>query len=60
MHPYYVARTLGGLLFLSGAIVGSYNIAMTIRQARLQRQTSDAPALSPDFEPASAATQPGE
>ena len=60
MHPYYVARTLGGLLFLSGAIVGSYNIAMTIRQARLQRQASDTPALSPDFEPASAATQPGE
>ncbi len=62
MHPYYVARTIGGLLFLSGAIVGSYNIAMTIRQARLQRQASadPSPDLSPVLQPASAATQPGE
>jgi cytochrome c oxidase cbb3-type subunit 1 len=34
MHPYYIARTIGGLFFLLGAIVGSYNIFMTIRQAR--------------------------
>ena len=33
MHPYYVARALGGLLFLIGAVVGFYNIWMTIRQA---------------------------
>src|SRR3546814_4756623 len=26
MHPYYVARAIGGLLFLIGAIVGCYNI----------------------------------
>ena len=37
MHPYYVARTFGGLLFLLGAIVGTYNVLMTIRQARLER-----------------------
>ncbi|WP_338576191.1 cytochrome-c oxidase, cbb3-type subunit I [Brevundimonas olei] len=62
MHPYYVARTIGGLLFLSGALVGSYNIAMTIRQARLQRHASadPSPDLSPVLQPASAATQPGE
>ena len=30
MHPYYIARTFGGLLFLLGAIVGAYNVFMTI------------------------------
>jgi cytochrome c oxidase cbb3-type subunit 1 len=33
MHPYYVARAIGGLLFLIGAVVGCYNIWMTIRMA---------------------------
>ena len=33
MHPYYIARAVGGLLFLIGAIVGCYNIWMTIRTA---------------------------
>jgi len=31
MHPYYIARTVGGLFFLTGAVVGTYNIIMTIR-----------------------------
>ena len=31
MHPYYIARAFGGLLFLIGALVGCYNIWMTIR-----------------------------
>lgn len=31
MRPYYVARAFGGILFLAGAIVGSYNIWMTVR-----------------------------
>ncbi|MBP1883189.1 cytochrome c oxidase cbb3-type subunit 1 [Ensifer mexicanus] len=31
MHPYYIARAFGGLLFLAGAIVGTYNLYMTIR-----------------------------
>lgn len=30
MHPYYIARTLGGLLFLAGAVVAFYNVWMTI------------------------------
>jgi len=34
MHPYYIARAVGGLCFLLGAIVGFYNIIMTIRQSR--------------------------
>jgi len=31
MHPYYIARAIGGLLFLIGAVVGCYNIWMTVR-----------------------------
>jgi cytochrome c oxidase cbb3-type subunit 1 len=31
MHPYYIARAFGGLLFLSGACVGAYNVLMTVR-----------------------------
>lgn len=32
MHPYYIARTFGGLLFLIGAVVATYNIWMTIKR----------------------------
>jgi cytochrome c oxidase cbb3-type subunit I len=55
MHPYYIARAIGGLLFLLGAIVASYNIWMTIRSPELtvEAEESDHPA------PASA-VQPGE
>jgi cytochrome c oxidase cbb3-type subunit I len=31
MYPYYIARTFGGLLFLIGAVIGSYNMWRTIR-----------------------------
>jgi cytochrome c oxidase cbb3-type subunit 1 len=60
MHPYYIARTFGGLLFLLGAIVGTYNVLMTIRQARLERTAesgaeSDLPAGGRDR-----VLQPGE
>nr|CAD6436058.1 cytochrome-c oxidase, cbb3-type subunit I [Rhizobium sp. Q54] len=43
MYPYYIARTLGGLLFLIGAVVGSYNIWMTARAAPLSRAEQDLP-----------------
>jgi len=44
MHPYYIARAFGGLLFLLGAIVGAYNIWMTLRTAPLTApRGSDAP-----------------
>jgi len=32
MHPYYIVRAFGGLLFLIGAAVGFYNVVMTIRR----------------------------
>ncbi len=33
MHPYYIARAIGGLMLLIGALIGCYNIWMTIRTA---------------------------
>jgi len=31
MHPYYVLRMLGGLMYLIGALIMAYNLARTIR-----------------------------
>jgi len=53
MHPYYIARVIGGLFFLTGALVGSYNIWMTIRQPT----SAVAP---PGDEPVLAHLQPAE
>jgi cytochrome c oxidase cbb3-type subunit 1 len=49
MHPYYIARAFGGLLFLIGTAVGCYNIWMTVRTAPAARiapagQVPDMPA----------------
>jgi cytochrome c oxidase cbb3-type subunit 1 len=63
MHPYYVARAIGGLLFLIGGIVGFYNIWMTIRAEpqALQEPMVDEPIVSPAPVLAGAsALQPGE
>ena len=46
MHPYYVARTIGGLLYLSGALVMAYNIARTIR-GDLRHASGASPAAVP-------------
>jgi cytochrome c oxidase cbb3-type subunit 1 len=57
MHPYYIARAVGGLLFLMGALVGCYNIWMTIRTARqvapelLVEEADSAAAGTPAFQP---------
>jgi cytochrome c oxidase cbb3-type subunit I len=34
MHPYYVIRALGGILFLVGALIMVYNLIMTVRTVR--------------------------
>jgi len=39
MFPYYLARALGGLLYLSGAVIMAYNLTMTI----LGRQRDEEP-----------------
>lgn len=47
MYPYYIARAFGGLLFLLGAIVASFNIWMTVRTVPATVPvTSDAPLPS--------------
>jgi cytochrome c oxidase cbb3-type subunit I len=38
MRPYYFARAVGGFLFLAGAVVGAYNIWMTIRKTTAPEQ----------------------
>ncbi|MBN9072865.1 MAG: cbb3-type cytochrome c oxidase subunit I, partial [Rhizobiales bacterium] len=50
MHPYYLMRTLGGLLYLSGALVMAYNLTMTI----LGHQRDEQPigGASPSLQPA--------
>jgi cytochrome c oxidase cbb3-type subunit 1 len=47
MRPYYIARAIGGLLFLIGAIVGAYNIWMTIRSGILEVHESATEMPSP-------------
>ncbi len=34
MHPYYVIRAIGGILFLAGALIMVYNLIMTVRTVR--------------------------
>ena len=43
MYPYYIPLAFGGLLLLICAIVGCYNILMTVRAAPLAATRSDAP-----------------
>lgn len=40
MYPYYIARAFGGLLFLLGAIIASYNVWMTVRMPRVMLDES--------------------
>jgi cytochrome c oxidase cbb3-type subunit I len=42
MHPYYVIRALGGVLFLIGALIMVYNVVQTARGA-----VAPAPRLAP-------------
>jgi cytochrome c oxidase cbb3-type subunit 1 len=59
MRPYYIARAVGGLLFLIGAVIGFYNIWMTIRTAP---RSADEPlaSASPGSFAGGPALQPGE
>jgi cytochrome c oxidase cbb3-type subunit 1 len=45
MHPYYVIRALGGVLFVAGALIMTYNLWRTIRgDLRVEREIG---ALTP-------------
>jgi cytochrome c oxidase cbb3-type subunit 1 len=42
VHPYYVIRLLGGLLFLTGALIMVYNLIQTVRS-----RTTEQPVMRP-------------
>tara|TARA_R110002074_G_scaffold157184_2_gene313916 strand:- start:3027 stop:4679 length:1653 start_codon:yes stop_codon:yes gene_type:complete len=52
MHPYYIARMIGGALFFAGAVIGAFNVVMTIRSAGHQAPQLDYPTGSEANEPA--------
>jgi cytochrome c oxidase cbb3-type subunit 1 len=43
MHPYYVARAIGGLLFLIGGVIAFYNIYKTISTSGAETVAGDQP-----------------
>ena len=52
MHPYYIARAFGGLLFLAGACIAFWNVIMTIRHVPRRSPALDYPTSSETLEPA--------
>ncbi|MEO7689050.1 MAG: cytochrome-c oxidase, cbb3-type subunit I [Sphingomonas sp.] len=48
MHPYYLIRATGGLLYLAGALIMVWNIWMTIAG----KLRDEAPMSSPTYDPA--------
>ncbi|CAN5743620.1 cytochrome-c oxidase, cbb3-type subunit I [soil metagenome] len=48
MHPYYLIRATGGILYLAGALIMVWNIWMTIAG----KLRDEAPMSSPAFDPA--------
>jgi cytochrome c oxidase cbb3-type subunit 1 len=46
MHPYYVMRAVGGLIYWVGGAVMLYNVVMTIRQASTAPSTHPAAAAA--------------
>jgi cytochrome c oxidase cbb3-type subunit 1 len=51
MFPYYVLRTLGGVLYLAGGLVMAWNVFMTIR-GRLRDEAAIPTAYVPQGQPA--------
>ena len=47
MYPYYVIRVLGGVLYLSGALIMVYNFWMTVTRGEQEEAVaSPAPAAA--------------
>jgi cytochrome c oxidase cbb3-type subunit 1 len=44
VHPYYVIRMLGGVMFLTGALIMVYNLIKTVRSPSTERRTAPLPA----------------
>lgn len=49
MHPYYIMRAIGGAMYLSGALIMAWNIAMTI--LGYQREEDPMPRSIPALRP---------
>lgn len=49
--PYYVVRLVGGILYLSGAVIMLFNMIMTIRQGRPVDADIPRPARQPIHQP---------
>ncbi|ESZ15289.1 cytochrome-c oxidase, cbb3-type subunit I [Mesorhizobium sp. M1312] len=49
MHPYYIMRAIGGAMYLSGALIMAWNIAMTI--LGYQREEDPMPRSIPALQP---------
>ncbi|RXF73181.1 cytochrome-c oxidase, cbb3-type subunit I [Hansschlegelia zhihuaiae] len=47
MHPYYVIRALGGILFLIGALLMAFNLYRTIRPSEAEERVAAPLALAP-------------
>nr|WP_244472162.1 cytochrome-c oxidase, cbb3-type subunit I [Prosthecomicrobium hirschii] len=46
MHPFYVIRALGGLLFVLGALIMAYNLYMTVQKGE-REEPAGQPVLAP-------------
>ena len=44
MHPFYIVRASGGLLFLTGMLIMAYNLSKTIAQGKAAVATIPQPA----------------
>jgi cytochrome c oxidase cbb3-type subunit 1 len=47
MHPFYLVRAFGGILFLFGALLMTYNLWRTARPAAVRQQPGAIAALQP-------------
>jgi cytochrome c oxidase cbb3-type subunit I len=47
MHPYYVIRAIGGLLYLTGTLIMVYNVWRTIRGDVRSSEPLTAPTAAP-------------
>ena len=46
MHPFYIIRLLGGVMFLAGTLIMVYNVAKTIAGSKLVTASIPAPATA--------------
>jgi len=47
VHPYYVIRWMGGVMFFVGALIMVYNLVMTVRSPSTNLSASDAGQFGP-------------